>query len=76
MKRIIKYEYYSWTWTCGCCSHSSSSYCMYEDDILVDEDVWCEYASNEQELREVLAHLEPFDVHPDCEWFSSSQATK
>lgn len=69
MKRVIKYEYYSWDLGCGCCSDSYSSYDIYEDGVLVDEDVWCEYASDEQELREILAHLEPFDVHSDCTWF-------
>ena len=37
--------------------------------LLIDEDVWCEWASNEEELREILAHLEPFDVHPESKWF-------
>ncbi|WP_207880399.1 hypothetical protein [Pseudomonas sp. 32_A] len=69
MKRVIKYEYRYLTLGCDCCHDSSSSYCMYEDGALVDEDVWCEYASNEEELREILAHLEPFDVHPESEWF-------
>lgn len=69
MKRVIKYEYHSWTENCGCCSNSESSYCMYEDGVLVDEHVWSGYASNEQELREILAYLEPFDVDSDSEWF-------
>ena len=69
MKRVIKYEYYSWTLGCECCSDSSSTYDMWEDGVLVDEDVWCKLCSDEQELREVLEHLLPFNVHPDSEWF-------
>lgn len=69
MKRVIKYEYYSWDLGCGCCSDSASTYDMWEDGVLVEEDVWCGCASNEEELREILAHLEPFDVHPESEWF-------
>lgn len=69
MKRVIKYEYLCWDLGCGCCSDSYSSYDMWEDGILVEEDVWCEWASNEEELREILAHLEPFDVHYESKWF-------
>jgi len=69
MKRVIRYTYYSWGMGCGCCSDSASTYDMWEDGRLVEEDQWCEWCSNEEELREVLAHLEPFEVAEDCEWF-------
>lgn len=69
MKRLIKYEYLSWTEGCGCCSNSSSTYDVYEDDVLVSYDNWCEWISNEEELREELKHLLPFEVDPDSKWF-------
>mgnify|MGYP006878018198 FL=1 len=69
MKRVIRYTYYSWDLSCGCCSGAASTYDMWEDGRLVEKDVWCEYCSNEEELREALAHLEPFEVAEDCEWF-------
>ena len=69
MKRVIEYRYHYWDLGCECCSDSSSSYCMYEDGVLVEEDAWCELCSDEEELKDVLKELLPFDVHPDSEWF-------
>lgn len=69
MNRVIRYEYYSWSLGCECCSDSSSTYECWEDGKLVAEDVFVEWCSDESELREALKHLEPFDIHPDCEWF-------
>lgn len=69
MKRLIKYTYYSYTLGCECCSDSHSTYDVYEDDKLVSEDNYIYVICCEQELREELSHLEPFDVHPDTEYF-------
>lgn len=69
MKRVIKYEYRYWDIGCGCCHDSSSTYDMWEDGVLVSEQVGCRCVSNEEALREVLAYLKPFDVHPDSQWF-------
>jgi hypothetical protein len=69
MKRLIEYTYNSWTESCGCCGDSSSTYSMWEDGKLIHEDDWCELCENEEELREALKHLEPFDVSADSYWF-------
>ena len=69
MDRIIKYTYYIYTLGCECCSDSYSTYDLYENGKLIEEDVHCGLCENEQELREELAHLLPFDVDPDSDWF-------
>lgn len=69
MRRMITYRYYSWVENCGCCSDSSSTYDIHEDGICVSEDNWCDLCNNEEELREVLKALEPFDVNSNSEWF-------
>ena len=63
------YRYDSWTEGCGCCSNSSSTYDVYEDGKCVSEGNWCDLAENEEDLRRILVHLEPFDVDPDSWWF-------
>lgn len=69
MKRLVQYVYESWLEPCGCCSDSSSTYFMWEDGKLVHDNYSCEYCENEEELREVLKHLEPFDISRDsCYW--------
>jgi hypothetical protein len=69
MTRKIMYRYDSWTEGCGCCSNSSSTYDVYEEGTLVSEDNWCTLCCDEEDLRECLKHLEPFDVDPDSWWF-------
>lgn len=69
MKRVITYRYDTWLEGCGCCSNSSSTYDVYEDGKYISEDNWCDLAQNEEDLRRILAHLEPFDVDPDSWWF-------
>lgn len=69
MRRLIKYEYRYQDLGCGCCHDSSSTYDMWEDGVLVSEDVECKWASNEEDLREILEHLLPFDVDLDSQWF-------
>lgn len=69
MKRVIEYTYYSFMLGCDCCSDSTSSYNMWENGDLVAEDVVCDLYENEKELRESLAHLEPFAVSEDSRWF-------
>ena len=69
MTRKIMYRYDSWTEGCGCCSNSESVYEIWEDDICVSEGNCCYLAENEEDLRRILAHLEPFDVDPDSWWF-------
>lgn len=69
MRRLVKYEYWSYTLGCGCCSDSESHYTVWEDGVIKEYKVPCEWIEDEVELREVLSHLEPFDIHSDCEWF-------
>lgn len=66
--RVIRYEYNTFLLGCECCSDSESFYEQYEDFKLIDSDSLC-CCANEQELREYLAHLEPFEVDPDSRWF-------
>lgn len=69
MTRTIMYRYDSWRESCGCCSNSESAYEVWEDGVCVSEGNGCELAENEEDLRRILAHLEPFDVDPDSWWF-------
>ena len=69
MSRVIYYSYRTFDVGCGCCSDSSSTYDLFEDGKLVGDDLWCPVMENEQELRKYLAHLEPFDVDSNSEWF-------
>lgn len=69
MKRVIEYTYYSFMLGCDCCSDSTSSYDMWEDGDLVAEEVWCDWCENEEELREALEHLEPFEVSERSRWY-------
>lgn len=68
-KKVIEYQYRSWLEGCGCCSNSETYYDVYIDDKLVESEVYIGYIENEQELREELAHLEPFEVHLDTTYF-------
>ena len=54
MKRLIEYTYNSWTDSCGCCSYSSSTYCMWDDGNLIHEDYYVELCENEEDLRKVF----------------------
>jgi hypothetical protein len=69
MKRVIEYTYRTFDLGCGCCSDSSSTYDVWEDDKLVSYDNWCMYCENEQELRVELPDLEPFEVSKDSIYF-------
>lgn len=69
MKRVILYEYNTFDLGCGCCSDSFSAYDVFEDGVLVVDERSCHVLENEEQLREYLAHLEPFDVHPDTKYF-------
>ena len=69
MKRLISYSYRTFDLGCGCCSESFSTYDVFEDGKLVGDDVSCPVMENEEELRKYLAHLEPFDVDSDSQWF-------
>jgi hypothetical protein len=69
MKRVISYSYNIFDLGCGCCSESFSSYDVFEGGNLVGDDVSCPLMENEKELRKYLAHLEPFDVDSDSQWF-------
>ena len=69
MKRIISYSYNSFDLWCGCCSESFSTYDIFEDGKLVGDDVSCPVMENEEQLRDYLVHLEPFDVDSDSQYF-------
>lgn len=69
MQRVIKYEYYGWLENCGCCSDSSSSYTIYEDGVCTLREQRCNVVSNDEELRELLEWLEPFDIHTDTMYY-------
>ena len=69
MNRVICYSYRTFDVGCGCRSDSSSTYDLFEDGKLVGDDLWCPVMENEEQLREYLAHLEPFDVDSNSEWF-------
>ncbi len=69
MNRVIYYSYRTFDVGCGCCSDSSSTYDLFEDGKLVGGDLWCPSMENEGELRKQLAHLEPFDVDSDSQYF-------
>ena len=69
MRRVISYGYTIFDLGCGCCSESFSSYDVFEDGKLVGDDVSCPVMENEEELRDYLAHLEPFDVDSDSQYF-------
>lgn len=59
MRRLVQYEYWSFTLGCGCCSDSESHYTVWEDGVIVADEVPCEWISDEEEMREILKHLEP-----------------
>lgn len=69
MRRLIKYEYYSWTEGCECCSNSSSTFDMWEDGVQVAFENYVPICASEQELRDELIHLEPFDIHSECRYY-------
>lgn len=69
MKRIISYSYRTFDLGCGCCSDSSSTYDIFENGKMVGDDLWCPVMQNEEELRDYLTHLEPFDVDSDSQYF-------
>lgn len=69
MKRIIEYRYDSWAEPCGCCSDSSSTYSIWEDGKLVEDDAWCQLIESEEELRERFSDKEPFEISQDTQYF-------
>ncbi len=69
MKRLIRYTYYSYPLGCGCCSDSFSIFDMWEDGQPKIEDESVNICCDEEDLRNYLSHLEPFDIDPDSEWF-------
>lgn len=69
MKRTIMYRYATETQGCGCCTESHSAFEIWEDGILMNDYIECPVFENEEDLRRILKHLEPFDVDPDSWWF-------
>lgn len=69
MKRVVLYQYNTFDLGCGCCSDSFSTYDVFEDGVLVVDDRSCRVLESEEQLREYLVHLEPFDVRPDTIYF-------
>lgn len=71
-KYTIKYEYYSWEESCGCCSDSSSELTVYNNGSVIVEE-WCTIMEDEDELREYIVDKYPeyteFVVHEDTRWF-------
>lgn len=69
MKRVVLYQYNTFDLGCGCCSDSFSTYDVFEEGVLVVDDQSCHVIESQEQLREYLVHLEPFDVHPDTKYF-------
>lgn len=70
IRRLIKYSFKDWlVEDCGCLSNNASTYILWENGVLLSEDNWLPVCEEEQDLRAELKHLEPFDVHSECEWF-------
>lgn len=69
MNREVFYEYFTTSMGCECCYDSGSYYELRENGSVVSygEDVGL--FSDEQELRREFAHLEPFSIHPESQWF-------
>lgn len=71
---VIKYEYYSWTEGCGCCSKSESTVEIFQgrlDAYMSSFNV--PLMENESELQEYIKEYYPeysdFTVHEDTLWF-------
>lgn len=69
MRRLVKYEYFDYLLGCGCCSDASSTYTVWENGVITQDEVSCRYIEDEDDLREELSHLEPFDIHSGSRWF-------
>lgn len=69
IRRLIKYEYYSVTLGCGCCHEGTSYYTLWENGVETRTEETCPIMSDEQDLRGYFDHLEPFDIHSECEFF-------
>lgn len=69
MKRLIEYQYNIVDQGCGCCHMGFSEYSMWEDGVLVTDDCSVEVCSDEEDLRNQLGYLEPFDVSLNSRWF-------
>jgi hypothetical protein len=74
MQYVIKYEYYSWEESCGCCSDSESSVEIFHNRL----DAYMSSFSvpimeDEEELREYIDKYHPeysnFIVHEDTRWY-------
>lgn len=73
---IIKYEYYWWSESCGCCSYSDSEVHIYETSREDGAYMSCftvPVMMSEGELRDYINQYHPeyndFVVHEDCRWF-------
>ncbi len=70
MKRVVLYEYNTFDLGCGCCSETYSEYSAYEDGKMTTNlPIPCKLCENEEELRKELAHLEPFEVDSESQYF-------
>jgi hypothetical protein len=67
--KIIEYSYRIVDMGCGCCQEGQSQYSVWEDGVPTVADEDCPIMSDEQDLRDYLSHLEPFDIDKDCEFF-------
>lgn len=70
MNRVVFYECWTQPLGCGCCYETISEYSVYEDGKMTTNlPIACGLCENEEDLRKELAHLEPFDVDSDSQWF-------
>lgn len=67
--RTVEYSYRIVNVGCGCCHEVQSQYSVWESEfpLVADED--CPVMSDEQDLRDYLSHLEPFDIDPNSVYF-------
>lgn len=68
MNKQILYRYSSYNLSCQCCSDYDSEYDIWENGLCIEEGVSCPIMCDEEDLRKYLKELEPFDIHPECEW--------
>lgn len=68
-RRLIHYTYRIVDMGCGCCHEGRSEYSVWENGVPIVADQACSVMGDEQDLRDYFPHLEPFDIHSECEFF-------
>ena len=68
-RRLIHYTYRIVDMGCGCGHEGRSEYSVWENGVPTVVDQACSVMGDEQDLRDYFSHLEPFDIHSECEFF-------